>query len=229
MLHRAIVTPIATETGASVPSGASDDENEARNRNNSSNNFWKNRRSHNPGSVPIPLLGATAPRRKGHRRRRRDRLYDSDTGSCWKRTAQPCSSNTSVESGSVVSPRILAAMLLIMVVCVLLEVILVDCFFFGDNNHILRASTTGGSGGKNANSSLLLIPNNSHSTVHPKLTQMSDAVSESIIPPPSIASATTSTSSTTDRNLRHDGHRYGHGHRRPRIRQDTLSPLPLLT
>jgi hypothetical protein len=123
MLQKAIVTPIATETGASVPSGISDDENEAR----SSNTFWKNRRSHNPGSVPIPLLDATAARRKGHRRHRPSKQH---------------SSNTSVEA-SLASPRILVAMLLLMVVCVVLQLILVDCFFFGNGNHILGASNGG--------------------------------------------------------------------------------------
>jgi hypothetical protein len=202
MQQRAVVTPIATETGASVPSGTSDSENEARSKNSSGNSFWKNRRSHNPSSVPIPLLAATAPRRKGHRRQRRDPLK------------QPSfNTNSSADaSGSLVSPRILAAMFLIMVVCVVLEVILVDCFFFGDDNHILRAN---GSGGKNSNSLLhVLIPNNdSHSAVHPN--NESDANAVSVIPP-SIDIAASTSISATDRNLR-----ARHGQRQRRIREDS--------
>jgi hypothetical protein len=191
MMQRAIVTPIATETGASIPSGTSDTENETRNRNNnsSSNTIWKNRRPHNPSSVPIPLLATMPPRRKGHRSRE-DPLQ------------QP-SSNTksSAEASSSWAPRrTLLAMFLIMVVCVVLEVILIDRFFFDGSNYTLRV---------NGKKKLLhaLIPNNkSHSTktVFTKKYE-ADAVSVSEIPPPPIAATTFAkgaSTTTTFGNLR---------------------------
>jgi hypothetical protein len=190
MMQRAVVTPIATETGASVPSGTSDSENETRHRNNNSrsNSFWKKRRLHNPSTVPIPLLDATPPRRKGQRRHRREDPLK-----------QP--STSADESISLVSPRTLVAMFLIMVVCVVLEVILVESFFFGDNNRILRAS---GRSGKHGNLLHELIPNNKYysSTKTADTKNETDAVSISVVPPPSIAASTTSTTSTTDWNLR---------------------------
>jgi hypothetical protein len=207
-MQRAIVTPIATETGVSVPSGTSDSENDTRNRrnrnnNSSSNTIWKNRRPHNPSSIPIPLLDATPPRRKGHRRRE-DPLQ------------QPSfKTKTSAEaSSSLVSPRTLVAMFVIMVVCVVLEVILIDSFFFDGSNYTLRA---------NGRKTLLhaLIPSNkSHSmkTVLPKKYE-ADAVSVSVITPPSIAATATDTStSTTNGNLRTQ-----HVHRRPVLIDDNIT------
>ena len=115
MMQRAIVTPIATETGASIPNGTSDTEKETRNRNNDSSGYsiWKNRRPHNPSSVPIPLLDGKLPLHKGHRSHRRDPLQQPSSNT--KSSAEA--------SSSLVSRRTLLAMFLIMVVCVVLEVI----------------------------------------------------------------------------------------------------------
>ena len=185
-MQRAIVTPIATETGASIPNGTSDTEKETRNRNNDSSGYsiWKNRRPHNPSSVPIPLLDGKLPLHKGHRSHRRDPLQ------------QPSSTTKSSAeaSSSLVSRRTLLAMFLIMVVCVVLEVILIDRVFFDGSNYTLRV---------NGRKKLLhaLIPNSkSHSRVQVLTKNEADAAS---ILPPSIAATTTDTStSTTDGNLR---------------------------
>jgi hypothetical protein len=180
MMQRAIVTTIATDTGASIPNGTSDTEKETRNRDNNSSgsSIWKNRRPHNPSSVPIPLLAATPPRRKGHRRRE-DPLQ------------QPSSNmkSSADASSSLVSRRTLFAMFLIMVVCVVLEIVLIDRFFFDGSNYTLRV---------NGKKKLLhaLIPNNKSHQVLPKKFE-ADAVSVSAIPPPSIAATTTDTSTST--------------------------------
>lgn len=200
MMQRALVTPIATEKGSSIPSGNSDTENETRNRNrnndSSSNTIWKNRRPHNPSSVPIPLLAPTPPRRKGHRLQHREDPLKQPS------STTKTSANT---SSSLVSRRTLLAMFLIFAVCVVLEVILIDSFL--SDNYTLRVN-----GRKKLLHALLPI-NKSRltKTVHPK--KEADAVSISVIPPPSIAATTTDTdtnTSTTNRSLRKQ-----HGQRRP--------------
>jgi hypothetical protein len=171
MMQRAIVTPIPTTKGASVAIGSSDSD-----PGNSSNSIWKNRRPHNPSSVPIPLLQSTAPRRKGRRHNNRRRYHD---------TASSKPESTSTDS-SLASHRTLVGMFLFMVACVIMEVILVDCFFFGANEQILHAV-----GHKDG--SLIIIPNKSHSDGQTtNNSTSSSSVTISVISQ-SIAASTTST------------------------------------